>query len=314
MDASGNVSNSCDVRIEYFIPLESLRQYCTTIFHGEISVANEGMVEDLLFPEWASLRFSSADPRPDPDAPATAELRSGYKLRHNARFPVIGPRTQEVRFRIYTTRIWSINLNPLGWVRFIGRPAHEFANVLLDGYEHPAFAHFRPLADTIFGPEPDTSGELQRIVEFLEGIDAPKSANEERILNIFMALHDPDLTSVAELARGLGISQRTLERTCLNAFGFTPKVLLRRQRFMRSLTDFTLDPSLKWIGAMDALYHDQAQFVRDFRQFMGMTPSQYAAMDKPIMDAVIRERDRYARDFVRTARRQGDQREIGVRE
>lgn len=311
---AANVSNSCSVKIEYFPPPESLRRYCTTIFHGEISVANEGMVEDLLFPEWASLRFSSANPAPEPDAPATAEIRSGYQLRHNARFPVIGPRTQEVRFRIFTTRIWSINLNPLGWVRYIGRPAHEFANVLLDGYDHPAFAHFRPLVDTIFGPDSDTPGELQRIVAFLEGLEARQPANEERILAIFMALIDPQLTSVAELSEGLGISARTLERTCLDAFGFTPKVLLRRQRFMRSLADFTLDPSLKWIGAMDALYHDQAQFVRDFKQFMGMTPSEYAAMDKPIMDAVIRERDRYSRDFVRTARRQGDMREYGVRE
>jgi AraC-like DNA-binding protein len=37
-----------------------------------------------------------------------------------------------------------------------------------------------------------------------------------------------------------------------------------------------LDPSLKWIGALDGHYHDQAQFVREFREFMGMTPRQYA--------------------------------------
>ena len=55
------------------------------------------------------------------------------------------------------------------------------------------------------------------------------------------------------------------------------------------------------------------QFVRDFKQFMGMTPSQYAALDKPIMAAVMRERDRYSRDFVRTLRKQGDDREYGVK-
>jgi AraC-like DNA-binding protein len=308
------VAKTADVKIEYFTPAVQLRNYCTTIFLSEISVAEEGKVEDLLFPEWASLRFSTAAPPVDHNAPPIAEMRTGFKIGQDVRFPVLGPRTQEVRFRIFSNRLWSINLTPLGWVRYIGEPAHEFANVLLDAYDHPAFAHFRPLVDTIFGPEPDTAGELQRIVAFLEGIESRGSADEERILAIFMALLDPELTSVAALADGLGISQRTLERTCLNAFGFTPKVLLRRQRFMRSLADFTLDPSLKWIGAMDALYHDQAQFVRDFKQFMGMTPSEYAALDKPIMDAVIRERDRYSRDFVRTARRQGDMREFGVRE
>jgi len=55
--------------------------------------------------------------------------------------------------------------------------------------------------------------------------------------------------------------------------------LLRRQRFMRSLTQFMLDPGVNWSDAIDGSYHDQAQFVRDCRQFLGMTPRQYAALD-----------------------------------
>ena len=61
---------------------------------------------------------------------------------------------------------------------------------------------------------------------------------------------------------------------------------------MRSLSHFVLDPSLGWIGAIDSHYHDQAQFVRDFRQFMGMTPRQYGALPKPLIGAVMRERQR----------------------
>jgi len=307
------VSTPCNVRIEYFAPPDHLQPYFTTFFLSEVAVADEGMVEDLLFPEWAALRFSSAEPPQDPDAPAMAELRSGYKLRNNARFPVIGPRTQEIRFRIFSTRLWSINLTPLGWARFVRQPASDYANALIDGYDHPAFAHFRPLVDSVFGPVPDAKLEFQRIVRFLENLDLPHLPDEDRITRIFVGLLNPQLTMVGELAEEVGIGTRTLERTCLRVFGFTPKVLIRRQRFLRSLTDFTLDPSLKWIGAMDSLYHDQAQFVRDFKQFMGMTPSQYAALDKPIMAAVMHERDRYSRDFVRTLRKQGDDREYGVK-
>jgi AraC-like DNA-binding protein len=65
---------------------------------------------------------------------------------------------------------------------------------------------------------------------------------------------------------------------------------------------------------MDSLYHDQAQFVRDFKQFMGITQSQYAALDKPIMAAVMRERDRYSRDIVRSILRDGDMKEYGVKD
>jgi hypothetical protein len=69
---------------------------------------------------------------------------------------------------------------------------------------------------------------------------------------------------------------------------------------MRSLSQFMLDPSLKWIGAIDDNYHDQAQFVRDCRQFMGMTPTQYAALSKPLIGAVMRERERMAGSAVQT--------------
>nr|WP_246448700.1 helix-turn-helix domain-containing protein [Novosphingobium flavum] len=108
-----------------------------------------------------------------------------------------------------------------------------------------------------------------------------------------MALVDPDVLTVSDLVARVGIGQRTIERICHRAFGFSPKVLLRRQRFMRSLAQYLLDPSLKWIGALDGHYHDQAQFVRDFHQFMGMSPSAYAALDKPILSAVIKARARF---------------------
>ncbi len=254
------MSNSCDVRIEYFAPPERLRPYFTTFFLSEVEVADEGMAEDLLFPEWAALRFSSAEPPLDLEAPAMAELRSGYRLHHNARFPVIGPRSQEIRFRIFSTRLWSINLSPLGWARYVRLPAHEYANVLIEGYDHPAFSHFRPLVDIVFSPEPDAGAEFERIVSFLDRLDMPRLPNEDRITSIYVALLNPQLTTVGELAEELAINERTLGRICLKVFGFTPKILIRRQRFLRSLADFTLDPSLKWIGAMDSLYHDQAQF------------------------------------------------------
>jgi len=97
---------------------------------------------------------------------------------------------------------------------------------------------------------------------------------------------------VAGMVERVDASQRTVERLCLRHFGFPPKLLLRRQRFMRSLAQFMLDRSLKWIGAIDQHYHDQAQFVRDFREFMGMSPRQYAAMPHPVLERFMYERAR----------------------
>ena len=157
-----------------------------------------------------------------------------------------------------------------------------------------AFASFAPLGETLYGAAPDADAELGRIARyFLDRADGPV-AEDERIRKVHAALVDPGVSSVAGLVDQLGIGQRTIERTCDHAFGFRPKLLLRRQRFLRSLSHYMLDPSLKWIGALDGQYHDQAQFVRDFKEFMGMSPRQYAALDKPILSAVMLERARFA--------------------
>jgi methylphosphotriester-DNA--protein-cysteine methyltransferase len=88
------------------------------------------------------------------------------------------------------------------------------------------------------------------------------------------------------------MSIRTLERMCMRYFGFSPKLLMRRQRFMRSLTSFMLQRGSRWTEAMDGDYHDQAQFTREFREFMTMNPSEYAALDHPILTSFMEARAR----------------------
>ena len=104
------------------------------------------------------------------------------------------------------------------------------------------------------------------------------------------------------------MSVRSLERVSKRAFGFTPQLLLRRQRFLRSLAQFMLDPSLKWLSTLDYQYHDQAHFVRDFKRFMGVSPSVYAKFDKPLLIAAARARMEIAGEAV-----QGLHKPVGVK-
>ena len=98
------------------------------------------------------------------------------------------------------------------------------------------------------------------------------------------------MATVGELVARTGLALHSLERLTRRYFGFSPKLLLRRQRFLRSLAHYMLDPSLNWIGAIDGQYHDQAQFVRDFKAFMGLTPRRYAALPHPILNPIMRQR------------------------
>ncbi|MXO60324.1 helix-turn-helix domain-containing protein [Altererythrobacter salegens] len=268
--------------MRFYQPPPALRRFFTTFYYIDLVVAGGGLVQDYLHPEWANLRFHSG-------GLPTAKSLNGTSV-SGSNFTASGPSAHAVHFRITSSRMWGIGLLPLGWAKYVGVPAHELANVVADGHEHPAFEPFASLAQTVFGPEPDEQGELERITQWFLDQPSDPVPGEDFILAIHKALIDPDIATVAALVESLDVGQRTLERMCLRVFGFAPKILLRRQRFMRSLSQYMLDPSLKWIGAMDSAYHDQAQFVREFNDFMGMGPGVYAAMEHPIISAIMRQR------------------------
>lgn len=277
---------SLDLSIEarFHPPPEDLRRYFTTFYVTSITVPGGGVVRDALQPEWANLRFFCGA-RPVSWFEGQPELR-------DVSFTATGPSSRPCNFTLGSTRFWGVGLMPLGWDRFVHQPAAQHTNLMVDGRTHPTFTHFAPLADELFGSEADEAAEFDRIVDFFRALDRRTAIEEERIQAIHSAMVDPQIDSVARMVERTGIGQRTIERLCDRAFGFSPKMLLRRQRFMRSLAQFMLDPSLKWIGAIDSQYHDQAQFVREFHEFMGMTPREYAAQPHPVLERFMHERAR----------------------
>ncbi|MEO5587465.1 MAG: helix-turn-helix domain-containing protein [Novosphingobium sp.] len=280
------MSRHCQVKVNFHLPPPELQSYFTTFYLVDIDLPDGTEVVDRLHPEWGNLRFYSGKT-------LIVDRHDGSRLTGSS-FAATGPSSKAVRFEVGRSRVWGIGLLPLGWAKFLCVPAATLADAVLDGHSHPDFACFAPLAATLFAGQPDERAELARITEYFLGRLGEPVPDEQRINAIHAALLDPEVASVAQIVAQAGIGQRTVERICDRAFGFPPKLLLRRQRFMRSLAQYMLDPSLKWIGAIDGHYHDQAQFVRDFRRFMGMTPREYGALDKPILSAVMHERARIA--------------------
>lgn len=272
----------CTIDVRFFAPPADLDGCFTTFYRVEFKVADDGVVVDWLQPEWANLRFFSG---------SYPLARIAGRSLGDARFTVTGPSSLPNRFELGSTRLWGIGLFPLGWARFVRLPAADYANVLADGDRHPDFRQFVPLVDSLFGGDSGDEAEFARIVEFFRSLDRP-IADQERIKAVHAALVDPDVDSVAHFAERSALSIRALERCCRRHFGFPPKLLLRRQRFMRSLAAFMLAKGGNWTEAIDEHYHDQSHFTRDFRMFMGMTPTEYAALPHPILGAFMAERAR----------------------
>lgn len=260
-----------------FFPLSaSLTPYVSAIYMSDIAVPAGERIEDYLHPEWANLRFIEGE------APIAAIGDAAPTA--SPRFAVTGPTSHATYFAAGNMRVWGIGILPMGWAKFIPLPAEDLADRSCDGAAHPAFAAFVPLVDAL--PQENNAEAAAAMIDtHLVDLLADAPPDDPAILAAHRALVDDDLATVADLSAKLALSERSVERLSHRAFGFSPKLLLRRQRFLRSLGRFMLDPSMAWIDALDHQYCDQAQFTHDFHRFMGMSPRAYAARPKPILGA-----------------------------
>ncbi|WP_394730136.1 helix-turn-helix domain-containing protein [Altererythrobacter sp. GH1-8] len=281
-NANRDAQLSYKVRSGFFVPPDRFAGCFTTFYRAVLEVEDGGLVTDYFQPEWGTIRFFSG------------HLPSGSIGRFevsDVRCAVTGPSSRPLKFLAGTSRTWGIGFLPLGWARFVRAEAADLANMVADGEQHPAFAHLTGLCEVLCDPSASDEEQFSAIVETMDAAMEP-TRDDEKIRQVHHVLMDEDLSSVTDFAERSGMSARTLERVTRRYFGFTPKLLIRRQRFMRSLVRFMLHPDKKWTDAMDGLYHDQAQFSREFRQFMTMSPSEYARIDHPILDSLVEARTR----------------------
>ncbi len=275
-----SLSENCTVTARYFPLSPALQPYFAAFYSVTVLCEPDEVISDCLLPEWAGLRFCEGKP------PMT-RIGSG-PLEARAPFSVNGPTNQATSFAISRSRVWGLVMQPAGWAKFINASASDFVNKIVDGVGHPLFAHFASLGDRIGELGCCDVDRVKSVMEAsLQEIQQRDVPNEELIIACQDALKDPNVADVAALGGRLCMTPRSLERLCRRYFGFPPKLLLRRQRFLRSITSYMLDQSQTWAEVLDPQYHDQAQFVRDFRSFMGISPREYADQPHPIFHAAL---------------------------
>ncbi len=182
-----------------------------------------------------------------------------------ARLFVAGPdqRASIARLAAGTT-LTGLRLAPGVAHRLLGIPMHALTDQRVD-------------ADAVFGVRARML--LQRLADggepmtaLIEAVDAMEASPDPRMAWLFARLSANHPPRIAGLARDLGISERSLHRHCLQAFGYGPKVLervLRLQRLLRLAGDA---PSLT-AAALDAGYADATHLSHDVRRLTGLTPT-----------------------------------------
>jgi AraC-like DNA-binding protein len=123
----------------------------------------------------------------------------------------------------------------------------------------------------------DYDGAVAEVEDFLIG-KLMASFNLKQIqIAAQMLYREKGQFRVSELAESCNISARQLQRQFQDVIGVSPKTLARTIRFeeIRSRLMFSPETSLTDL-AYEFGYTDQAHFIRDFKEFSGKTPGEFA--------------------------------------
>jgi AraC-like DNA-binding protein len=90
--------------------------------------------------------------------------------------------------------------------------------------------------------------------------------------------HVPSLTTVSDVARSTGWSERRFSQVFREQVGFSPKVWCRIRRFQLAVKQLHAGIDVPWAKlALDCGFYDQSHFANEFRAFSGVDATTYSA-------------------------------------
>lgn len=256
--------------LRYFSPAVPLRSWISSYYVFE---ADAPLLSDTLRAELPQVRFmfqgcgtfSYAGGAPVAMPPAA----------------LCGPTTVAVNFVAQgPLKIFGAGLLPAGWAALVGAGASEFADTL---------ANLEDVAGPVARRALNRMGEARTHREVVAAADA-------FFLLLSMQAKPPPLwftraadewlagslnPNVADLVKLTGMSSRQIERLALRVYGASPKMLSRKYRALQAAVRLGLDPDSGWESAAAGAFYDQSHFIRDFKAFVGMTPSQFTDKGSP---------------------------------
>lgn len=172
-------------------------------------------------------------------------------------------------------------IRPRGWRRLFGSPASEWADRI---DECPTLGDVPPeeIRDRFRQCHDDDAVPRLFNALFRGALGSP-SAIDLAIARIEAALVDPAIETVEALTKATGLHVRRLERLSHSAFGFPPKLLLRRARFLRSLHAIRAFGRGGGSTAIDPGYTDHSHFIRDSHHFLGLSPQAFLEIEMPLL-------------------------------
>jgi AraC-like DNA-binding protein len=189
------------------------------------------------------------------------------------RVVVVGPQVTRMQLKVNQShKVAVIGFLPGGLYRLLGVPMQEIFDVGIDGHD-------------LFG------GDIYDLVDQcaeLNSMAAIKTAIEEYLLSrlgkmkdflpidraFHLLLRSRGRLGMREAADLACLSLRQFERKSLERLGMSPKLYARIVRFSNAYRLFEKSQNPDWAEiALQSGYFDQMHFIRDFKEFSGITPT-----------------------------------------
>jgi AraC-like DNA-binding protein len=169
--------------------------------------------------------------------------------------------------------VMTVHFRPAGALPFVGHPLGELENTWI-GLEDLWGRDAEVLCERLFA-----TTSAGRRVAMLEAFLLDRMRRVDLRLNpgvasvVESAEREPSM-HVAQVAGAVGLPRKRFNAVFRSEVGLTPKAYFRVRRLQAALRGLGASRPGAEIAA-DLGYFDQAHFVREFRSFTGMTPTQY---------------------------------------
>jgi len=173
-------------------------------------------------------------------------------------------------------RVFSATFWPGGYSAFHPEPLSELTDrrvplgELLD-------VDVEQLERQVFVDAADDAARVRALVRALEGCEPKLEVAAVQAREIVRSIiEQPDILRVDDIAAQAGLGVRTLQRLFARYIGVSPKWVIQRKRLHEAAERLAAPepPELASLAA-ELGYADQAHFVRDFRNLVGVSPGSY---------------------------------------
>jgi AraC-like DNA-binding protein len=186
---------------------------------------------------------------------------------------IVGPQLHKVNIKLGQDHVViRVGFHPGGLHRLIGLPMHQIVNHACDTADF-FNQQIRAVNERLFNTM--AYDDMITVVEefLLQKIRSAKAALPFDNAMAQLVKHNGlmDIEAVASMAC---VSLRQLERQCKERIGLPPKLYARLIRFSKAYRLYEANTSLSWTHiAHTCGYFDQMHFIRDFKEFAGVTPT-----------------------------------------